>query len=142
MTEGGAPAAAIDYVLVHRLQKAYWPKLVRTFTLAKVLRARPICEYVSIPRDTKYDLGRVRHFMLEMRAGNAVDPIVIDTDVIPGRSYGQPPIWLGPIITDGHHRFVAAVLLRRRRIPASISGLVSLAEWLTGKRRHYPLEAL
>jgi hypothetical protein len=135
----GSFTGPIDHVLVRRLHSVYWPRWCAELTLRKVLRARSITEHGTYPRDDKYDLGRVRFFMQQFETSKPVDPIVIDQKVI-ARGWGCPPTWLGPIIDDGHHRFVAAVLLRKRRIPASVGGLVSLCDWLTGRRRTYPPE--
>jgi len=124
-----------DSILVKRLQGVYWPSWCERITYRRVMRARPL-EH-SNKRGDSYDPGRVRYFVERFKRGESVDPIRIDTDVIQ-YSYGSPPVWGLPIIDDGHHRFVAAVLLRKRRIRAHIAGLVAYGEWLKGERRQLP----
>ena len=115
-----------SFVLVRRLQCAYWPTWCRQVAEDRRLpRARPR-DYVETPRDRWYDLGRVNHFVREFRTGRPVAPILIDT-----QWHGTSP--LGPVIDDGHHRFIAAVIARKRRIAADVGGLVLHRDWLIGK---------
>lgn len=119
--------SAPDAVLVHRLQCAYWPTWCRQIAEDRRLpRARPLPDHVDLPRDRWYDLGRVSYFLRELRAGRALDPILVETDWHNDRAYL-------PVIDDGHHRFIAAVIARRRRIFASVGGLVRQRDWLVGR---------
>lgn len=139
-------------ILTSRLRAAYWPPWCRLIRLDTVRRARPIAEYVDehdprrrnrfsnkdgqICSINRYDVGRIRYFMDELEAGRPIDAIRIDTEW----SYAHWPYRpLGAYVDDGHHRFMAAVFLRRRRIPAKVDGLVDLKEWLTGERQRWPL---
>jgi hypothetical protein len=45
-----------------------------------------------------------------------------------------------PVLLDGHHRFAAYVLSRRRYVPAAYGGRVDLLHYLEGKRSTMPLE--
>lgn len=124
-------------ILTHRLRSLYWPDWMTEWTHASVMAAAPQPYRPGDQRDDAYDLGRVRFFVDQLRAGEEIDPIIIETSWLPGPT----PIPLGMFIDDGHHRFAAAVLLRRRRIPASCGGLLELIKWLTGERRSLPLGA-
>lgn len=124
-------------VLVSRLRLAYWPDWCAGIRLRDVLRAEPISKWLaegSKRRNSRYDHGRIRHFMDQLEAGRLVDPIEVET--VWSWPHGHP---YGLEIYDGHHRFMAAVFLRRRRIQAQVGGLVDLREWLVGERRRWPL---
>jgi len=73
-------------------------------------------------------IARIRFFV---ENPSRIDAIVLDNDTYNGHFYG-------PIVVDGHHRLIAVSILRRRRIPASYSGLVSTLNYLTGKTRKAP----
>jgi hypothetical protein len=133
--------AVVDSILVRRLQAVYWPGWCRTIVErpAKVLAATPVhqfCEHGSRPDQTDhpFHLGRVRYFLDELQRGAAIAPIDVDQIVFPTR--GGPPSWGPPCVLDGHHRFMAAVLARTRRIPASCSGLCTSIDWLKGVMRY------
>ena len=73
-------------------------------------------------------IARIRFFV---ENPERMDPISLDNEVYNG--------WFGrPIVVDGHHRLIAAAILRRRRILASYSGLLSTLDYLTGKTRKAP----
>lgn len=119
----------LDLILVGRLREVYWGSVAQSWTEARVRCAPPQSAYLDVDQRTpEWDLGRVHHFVQLLEARQELDPIVIDSRVY-GLSWGPPFVW------DGHHRFVAAVLVRRRRILASCGGLVTSIEWLTGERR-------
>lgn len=82
-----------------------------------------------------WDLGRIHHFVLELRAGKAVDPIELDNDCT-WETIGPP------IICDGHHRFIAALLAGIATIPATYGGRVDILNYLTGKRKTPPKDLL
>lgn len=77
-----------------------------------------------------YDFGRVHFFMREFERGKDVPYIVMDSS-----SRGD---WT-PLIMDGRHRAVAAVHAGVPYIDVSFSGLVSVANYCTGKRKTNPL---
>lgn len=129
----------LDWILVGRLKAAYWGPLVQSWTEKRVREAQPQPLYADPGSSTReaaaWDLGRVHHFLQLVEDGGQLDPIVID-------NHYDRNGWGPPFIVDGHHRFVASVLARRRRILASCSGLVSSSEWLAGWRRRRPQELL
>ena len=132
-----------DRVLVGRLQQAYWPVWLQHLTLTRVLRTAP-CEYLDEQQRSAcrgYDAGRVHFFVKQLRQRETLKPIEIDQQW--GR-FGSP---LCPIVVDGNHRFLAHVLLHKRWISASLSGVVTTRvvtthEWLRGKGRMPPFELL
>lgn len=136
-------------ILVSRLRRAYWPRWCRLIRLDAVRRSAPIAQYVDehdprrrnrfgsdgrICSVNRHDHGRIRYFMDEIEAGREIEPIHVDVEWDPG--WTRP---LGPCIDDGHHRYMAAVLLRRRRVPATFTGPDELRGWLVGERRRRPL---
>lgn len=117
----------IAHVLISRLRSAYWPAWCAQIRLSVVRRAEPIAEYIDEGRRHHgYDAGRIRYFMDQLEAGRAIDPIRIAG----GRTSDQ-------LIYDGHHRYMAAVFLRRRRVPARFYGPPELGQWLVGERRRW-----
>jgi hypothetical protein len=98
-----------------------------------VLKAKPLAYRRESDRmNDPYDAGRIHFLLLELRYGAELEPIEIDMQ------------WrglevTGLVVTDGHHRLAAHILARKRRIPASVGGLVPMIEWLTGARRKCPL---
>lgn len=124
-------------ILISRLRRAYWPTWCARIRLSACLRAEPIATWAAEGsrrrQTTAYDYGRIRWFMEQIESGQPIDPIEVETEWMHS---GAPN---GLEIYDGHHRFMAAVFLRRRRIPATVGGLVDLKEWLTGERRRWPL---
>jgi hypothetical protein len=136
----------IDYALVSRLRQAYWPLSVfGMYTLPRVLKARPRRDF--IPEDKRiapgvgdaYHLGRVKYFYDLLRTGEAVDPIEVESECY-ATSWGGSACWGGPSVHDGHHRYAAAVLAKKRRIAMSFGGIVSTRDWLVGKRHTPPPE--
>ena len=71
----------------------------------------------------------MRFFYEEIRAGQKLDPIVIDND------WTLSPY---PIIDDGHHRLAAHHIAGCRIIRAWYGGRVDLLDYLTGKRKTRP----
>jgi hypothetical protein len=139
-----------EWALVGRLAQAYWPEdILGMYTLARVLRAPPISDYVDpigrpdpilSPRHAdRWNAGRVHYFYRRLKARQELDPIEVISQVYPTRM-GAPPAWGGPQVQDGHHRFAAAVLARKRWIQISFDGLESTKEWLDGTKRTPPPE--
>jgi hypothetical protein len=120
----------VERVLTRRLRDCYWPTGAQATTLDRVLAAEPVVVYVPEPERAllegadadAFHLGRVHHFYQQLRRGRALDPILVESAVYLG----------GPIIVDGHHRFAAAVLARRRRVPIAFGGLLTTLAWLRG----------
>ena len=74
--------------------------------------------------DKEWHIGRILYFI------NNPDKIEsIDLDNVCTFSSILPI----PIITDGHHRYIATVIRKDEFISAKYSGLVSLLEYLTGE---------
>jgi hypothetical protein len=120
-------------VLVGRLTQWYKSELVRRHPLGRVLRAKPLEFQHEICRwDAQYSAGRIHFLLRQLKHGEELDPIEIEMQ------------WrglevTGLVVTDGHHRLAAYILARKRRIPANVSGIVPVNEWLTGARRKCPL---
>jgi hypothetical protein len=139
-----------EWALVGRLAQAYWPEdILGLYTLSRVLRAPPISDYVDPiarpdpilarrPAD-RWNAGRVHHFYRLLKRREELDPIEVISQVYQTRM-GSPPAWGGPQVQDGHHRFAAAVLARKRWIQISFDGLESTKEWLAGETRRPPDE--
>lgn len=89
---------------------------------------------------TKYDRGRVHFFYLQLvgrsgtMSGMELDPIIVDNVCEGG------VIYPAPIVLDGHHRFMAYKLAKRRTIPASYGGRIDVLRYLEGKRKQLPEE--
>lgn len=142
-------AAKQDTVLVGRLRQAYWTpfvrKLARKASLSYAVRSDFLDEEARAaltPKEKdRYDGGRVRFFYEKLRRGEALNPVEIDMHA-DFYSLTALPSWSGPFLVDGHHRFAAHILARKRRIPATFGGLVSVLEWLRGDVRRIPPEVL
>lgn len=121
-------------ILLNRLRQFYWPGWLNRLTLTRVLRSRPRqfeSEQLRV-YDRGYDAGRVHFLMRQLHKRRGLDPIEIDTTW-----HGNSPV--GLVVTDGHHRLVAAVLAGRQSVRASVSGLVDMRRWLTGDTDKCPL---
>jgi hypothetical protein len=127
-----------DLVIVSRLKRLYIKSLywssprLGDYTLEQVLQATPVVDFCEESERTEtYDLGRIRYFYDQICSGEVLTPILVDW------------IWQGMCpseinIIDGHHRFAAHVLAKKRWIPAEVGGPVDAIEWLTGKRKIIP----
>lgn len=123
-----------DSILVNRLLRHYDP-------FEFLFEERPIqpgffqiapIEFVPAwdrPNHKDYDRRRIAYFVNKLSRDEPVDPIELDNEI-----FGQST-WGPPIITDGHHRSCAAILVRRRRIECEYSGLVATLKWLKGEGR-------
>lgn len=129
-------------VLVGRLLAVYKPEWILKYTLEQVRGTDPISDWFHYnERDEAYDMGRIHHFVQELEEGRTPDPIITDNQIYSSSS--SHVSWGPPKIMDGHHRFCAYVLLKKKRIPASCGGLVTNISWLVGKiRRDRPPEEL
>jgi hypothetical protein len=126
-----------DWILVARLRQAYWPRIVAEWLEdpADIRSSKTQKKYVSTAwrsRSLSWNRGRVRYFYDLLICGEEIDPISIDNQCRQYRA-GHPIQWGGPFIDDGHHRFAAAILARKRKIKASLSGLLSTHRWLRGE---------
>lgn len=83
-------------------------------------------------RGLVYHRRRVRHFVNELRAGRALDPIEVDNVC------GHNCIYAEPLLIDGNHRLLAHVIAGKERVPAIYSGRVDLLRYLEGKRKSRP----
>jgi len=134
--------AAYYQVIVERLRQAYWPvwlaKLAEDPRINQVLPIDfvPETDRISVPN---YDVRRIRTFLDEIREGKTLAPIDIENESSQYR-ITSPIRWGGPLIVDGHHRFVAAHLAGKEHIPATFGGLETTINWLTGKRKRIPEE--
>lgn len=126
-----------DRVLLKRLKAAYWPTFVEEWLKdpQDVRSSKVQKRYVSWSfkhRSLAWNRGRVRFFYDKLICGEEIDPIEIDSRVHQYR-VGSPISWGGPFIEDGHHRFAAAILARKRYIKAYLGGLVTTHRWLRGE---------
>lgn len=133
----------IDLVIATRLWRLYrneWADDLRKGLTAKSILVHPpqpefredAPRWFDTPEERLWDLGRIRYFYDQIKAGQKIDPIDVDNQCSHGRVH---PV---PIVLDGHHRLIAAVVARAR-IPVSYGGRVDLLDYLTGKRRHPPV---
>ena len=131
-SSGNWSRSVSDLILVSRLKALYWPAdIVGHYSTRVILAARPVPRFRSYNRNLAYDLGRVHHMYNQLKAGKSLDPVELDW------------IWMGfsPArldLLDGHHRFVAHILARKKRIPAIHGGPVDALEWLKGERSSAP----
>jgi len=134
---------AVDMVLVSRLRKHADPFFVLGWpgtppTLAEIKRRKP-SRYRDLSRRsfkarTHYDYGRIAYFVQQLERGAEIKPIEVDCYCEGNVIYPEA------VLLDGHHRFCAHILLRKRRIPVLFGGRVDLLEWLRGERKHCPME--
>jgi len=131
-------------ILVSRL--AWWYDafgVIGKFTLEEMLNVPTAEAYAEETDDCREDrlwhMGRVRYFYELLQRRKWLDPIEVENRVHQYRIC-SPVTWGGPEILDGHHRFCAAVLARKRRVMADVYGLESTKNWLTGKLRRLPEE--
>ena len=123
----------VSQVMVSRFKRAYWPKEIlgcyddRT----RVLAAKRVQDFREMNRDEAYDFGRVRFMVDELKAGKTLDPVQIDFLWSGGRPYRAD-------LLDGHHRFAAHVLARKRFMPAVLGGRLDDIWWLEGKTKVKP----
>jgi hypothetical protein len=115
-------------LLTSRLKKKYWPKdVMGIYNLADVLAARPVSVYVpeSQKRREKdsFNLGRVHFFYNQLKAGKTLDRIDVRFSFF----------WDEIMLYDGHHRFAAYVLARKKYIPAVCVGSKEEVLYLMGR---------
>lgn len=131
----------VDSIILGRLLKFYDPLHVfdtddrlRHFVTTRQLPSVAPAEFRPMPeRDADYHVGRVRFFADALRARKKLDPVEMDNEC----SYGN----IGaPIIVDGHHRAIAHMLVRSRRVDVSYSGRVDTLRYLRGEKRLPPLD--
>jgi hypothetical protein len=101
-------------------------------SLDEISKLRPFAHIPERRRTRRYHLPRIAHFVRDLREKNPLDPILIDNVCSHGHITAQP------IVTDGHHRLAAHLLLGLPHINAVISGRVDVIDWLTGKSDHHP----
>lgn len=118
----------ITQVLVQRFKRLYWPKeVLGHYNLKLVLAADPKPRYKWKGRDDAYDFGRVHYMYDILKSGGTLDPVQIDWK---WSHWGTP---IAADLIDGHHRYVAHVLARKKRMDAVVSGPVEGIDWLSGK---------
>lgn len=75
-------------------------------------------------RGKEWHIGRIKYFVNNPAR---ITPISLDNDCSSGFISGYP------IVVDGHHRLMAAIIRNDETIPAYYSGLVDTLDYLTGK---------
>lgn len=118
-------------LLTSRLKKEYWPEEVMgMYNLRDVRAATPVSAYVPENKNRRledsFNLGRVHFFYQELKKGKTLDPVQVDW-----AWNGFYPDHL--ILCDGHHRFAAHVLARKKYIPAVCAGPVKEILRLMGR---------
>jgi hypothetical protein len=76
----------------------------------------------------EWHIGRVKYFYNHPKM---ITPIDVDNHCESNYITGEP------IIVDGHHRLIAAMLRNDKTIEANYSGLVDTLDWLLGKIDEY-----
>lgn len=128
----------IETVILERLLRFYDPFSalgLKPPTLEEVERLAPSAHVPERRRSRRYHRPRIAYFVKQLREGAEVEPVWIDNLCWHG------VITTTPIVTDGHHRFAAFVLLKRETMPASCSGRVDVIDWLTGRALLHPEDA-
>jgi hypothetical protein len=126
----------IDHVLVDRLVELYDPFLrvaeplwKKEKWIPKIQKAKPEPYDQSLgSASTRWHAGRIKWFM---DPAHKIDAIEIDNE---WATYTP----VGIVLTDGHHRLCAAVLLGLKKIPASYSGCIAMLRYLKGLRKTQP----
>jgi hypothetical protein len=75
-----------------------------------------------------YDRRRIKFFIRAFENGEPVDPIEVDNE-FHGSLQGYP------VVTDGHHRFAAAILTQTKTLGVTYSGRLDILHWLAGTGR-------
>lgn len=124
-----------DRILVSRLKMAYSSRLVREWLddPKDVLSSKTQERHVTaswVKKSLAWNRGRVRFFYDKLICGEDIDPIEIDNRCSMAGNFVS---WGGPYIEDGHHRFAATILARKRYIKAHMSGLLTTHRWLRGE---------
>lgn len=120
-------------IMIDRLREVYWPRFMNRWTSRHVYRARPR-EFMPhrVQSRRRYDLGRVHFLLLEIQRGKRLEPIEVDNAWC-----GTLPV--GVVVEDGHHRLAASILAGHSTILANVGGLITIREWLAGRRKTCPL---
>lgn len=102
---------------------------IQTIDLAQIPKVEASDEFKpETQRTRKYHLSKIKHYIEK-----GVDsPIDIDCFCKDGDVHPHP------IIIDGRHRYIAAVLRRDEKIKATFSGHRGLHDYLTGKTKEKP----
>ena len=110
-------------------------------TRDEAMRHKPQAKYLHERAhvDRAWHVGRVRYFMERIDSGWKLDPIEVESRVF-WRHMSSMPVWCGPKITDGQHRFAAAAICGLQTIPATFDGVITTINWLTGQRKRRPPE--
>jgi len=128
---------AVNHARVDRLMQVYWPDdFADYYSTRDPWQVEPIDHVPEIfrPHIKDYDERRVRHFIDLLAAGEELEPIEIDSKW----HYNAPG---PPQLLDGHHRYMAAVIMGCETIPMSFGGLCTVGEWLAGLVDEAPPEA-
>lgn len=81
-----------------------------------------------------WHIGRIAHFVQLFWEDEMPDPIEIDAVCDRGHIYG-------PTVVDGHHRLCAAKIANAKKIKAIYGGRIDVRDFLTGRRKTYPVDA-
>lgn len=125
------------------------PCEVNLYRMQDYISVNDACNYIGLPtdmlkklylidptsnfkpeedRDINYHLQKIRYFI-----DNGIDkPIDIDAFCRDNRIYN----W--PVIMDGRHRYIAAIMRGDKFIPATYSGPMGLMDYLTYQSNNKP----
>lgn len=124
-------------IFVERLLEHYQVYAPLGITRAGYLKKswEPMDEYVRdqdrYKQTSAWHYGRIEHFVRTLRAGNRLDAIEVDMQWCGSACTGL-------VVVDGHHRLIAADITGTERIKASVSGIVTIIDWLRGRNNIKP----
>ena len=134
----------INTILTERLAALYDPFSVLWDTdllpIEKIKEQIANCDIETVyiddldNRDGNYHAGRCKYFTDMYTKGKKVDPILVDC--VCSGSHVLP----SPIVLDGHHRLIGAILSGTKKIKVSFGGRVDLLHYLQGRRKTCPQE--
>lgn len=120
----------VHHILVSRLCRMYPAQsILEAFEIPQdmiwVETVKPLNSYRSKSRGPKYHQRRIRHFVDQLRSGKDLEPIEVENESSANQRYS-------PFVSDGHHRLVAYVYAKRRRVPCLYKGRQDLLDYLLG----------
>lgn len=127
----------VDVIQVRRLLALYDPysALGLSADTSWIAEVKPQSKFIDgVERSLSYHRRRIRFFVDMLKSDEILDPITIDNDCHNGRVYPYP------IVLDGHHRFIAHLVLNRRFMAVLYSGRTDVLSFLKGRRKTAPAE--
>jgi hypothetical protein len=127
----------IRWILVNRLIELYDPfsgiGIFRQEEFLKKARNTTARTFIKLDdRKHDYHAGRCQYFAQILTSGRDVEPIEVDNACANGRIYPEP------IVLDGHHRLIGAIMAGAKKIRCSYGGRMDLLRYLQGRRKTCP----